>query len=328
MTRALVTGSNGFIGSTLVERLIQDGIQVTCLVRRTSDLRWLEGLTLEYCTADLRKPEILQGVIEKADFVYHLAGTTKAKNRAGYLAGNYEITVQLLMLCDRFGPSHQKFIFASSQAAAGPGRHGEPVTEADEPHPISIYGQTKLMAEQAVLDYASSHAATIVRPPSVYGPRDKDILAYFQNVNKGVLPVLGDGRQKISLVHVDDLIRGLRLAAESREANGKVFFICDDGEYDWLTIGKLLSRILNKKTITLHIPYRLLDLVSFLQIGWFRLQGKPALLNRDKVREMKQSSWLCSNRRAKQVLGFRPRIDLEEGLRDTAEWYKSENWIS
>jgi nucleoside-diphosphate-sugar epimerase len=327
MTRALVTGSNGFIGSTLVEQLIQDGIQVTCLVRRTSDLRWLKGLKVEYCTADLRKPETLHGVIEKADFVYHLAGITKAKNRAGYLAGNYEITVQLLMLCDRFGPAHQKFIFASSQAAAGPSRHGEPVTETDEPNPISIYGQTKLMAEQAVLDYASSHAATIVRPPSVYGPRDKDILTYFQNINKGILLLLGDGRQKISMVHIDDLIRGLRLAAESSEANGKVFFICDDGEYDWLSIGKLLSGILDKKTVTVHIPYWLLDLVSFFQIGWYRLQGKPALLNRDKVKEMKQDSWLCSNSRAKKILGFRPLVDLEDGLRDTAGWYKSENWI-
>ncbi len=327
MTRALVTGSNGFIGSTLVEQLIRDGILVTCLVRRTSDLRWLKGLKVDYCTADLRKPETLQSVIEKADFVYHLAGTTKAKNRTGYLAGNYEITVQLLMLCDRFGPSRQKFIFASSQAAAGPSPHGEPVTEADDPNPISIYGQTKLMAEQAVLDYSSSHAATIVRPPSVYGPRDKDILTYFQNVNKGILPVLGDGKQKISMVHVDDLIRGLRLAAESSEANGKIFFICDDGEYDWLTIGRRLSRILNKKTVTLHIPYRLLDLVSFFQIGWSRLQGKPALLNRDKVKEMKQTSWLCSNSRAKKILGFRPLIDLEDGLRDTARWYKTENWI-
>jgi dihydroflavonol-4-reductase len=328
MTRALVTGSNGFIGSTLVEQLIQDGIQVTCLVRKTSNLRWLQGLDVDYCTADLREPDSLQRAIIKADYVYHLAGITKAKNRAGYLAGNYEITVQLLVLCDRFGPPRQKFIFASSQAAAGPSRHGEPVTETDEPNPVSIYGQTKLMAEQAVLDYASSHAATIVRPPSVYGPRDKDILTYFQNVNKGILPVLGDGRQKISMVHIDDLIRGLRLAAESREANGKVFFICDDGEYDWLTIGKRLSRILNKKTVTLHIPYRLLDLVSFFQIGWYRLQGKPALLNRDKVKEMKQASWLCSNNRAKKILGFRPRVDLEDGLRDTAEWYKKEKWLS
>jgi dihydroflavonol-4-reductase len=321
--KTLVTGSNGFIGSALVEKLLQQGHQVVCLVRKSSNLQWLQNLPVTFCYADLLSGAGLSDALQDVDWIFHLAGVTKAKERSGYLDGNVTATRQLLQACRH----SQKFVYVSSQAAAGPSLQGRALTELDEPHPISIYGESKWLAEQEVHRHAQRLSVTIVRPPSVYGPRDRDIFVYFQNVNKGFLLVLAKGTQRISMVHVADLVDGLILAAENPTANGKTFYLCGDGEYDWLTIGRYIAQAMAKKTITLHVPYGILHVVSKLDMLFSSISGKPALLNKDKVREMVQPSWLCSNQRAKTELGFQPRLTAEQGLAATAAWYRQNHWL-
>lgn len=319
----LVTGSNGFIGSALVEKLLQQGHQVVCLVRKSSNLQWLQNLPVSFCYADLRTGTGLTQALKGIDWVFHLAGVTKARVRQGYLDGNVLATKQLLQACRDI----DKFVYVSSQAAAGPSLHGQALTEQDEPHPISIYGESKWLAEQEVLQQAHRLSVTIVRPPSVYGPRDRDVFVYFQNVKKGFLLVLGQGTQRVSLVHVADLVDGMILAAENSKANGQIYYLSGDGEYDWLTIGRYIAQAMAKKTITIHVPHWALRTVSQLNIAFSTLARKPALLNKDKVSEMVQPSWLCSNQKAKRELGFQPRLTAEQGLAQTAQWYRENHWL-
>ncbi len=325
--KALVTGSNGFIGSTLVEKLLDQGFAVRCMVRKTSNLRWLENLNVEYCYGDTRNPDSLTHAVKDVGYIFHLAGVTKARSESGYIEGNYQGTLNLLKACGKNGPRDVKFIFVSSQAAGGPGSPGRPKTEFDPPQPVSLYGKSKLMAEKAVLDFAGAFPVSIIRPPSVYGPKDSDVFVMFKNIYKGFSPVLGRGKQQASMVYVNDLVDGILLAAGSPAANGKTFYISGDGNDNWLDISKQIARALNKKPITVHVPYFMLDIVSLLSTAVAGINHKSALLNKDKVREMKQPSWLCSNRRAKEELGFEPKYSLQDGLAATAEWYKKTGWL-
>jgi nucleoside-diphosphate-sugar epimerase len=259
--------------------------------------------------------------------VYHLAGVTKAKTAEAYFTGNFQGTVNLLDVCDRHGPAEQKFVFVSSQAAGGPSAPGSAKTEESGSDPISVYGKSKLRAEEAVLKYGFSHPVTIIRPPSVYGPRDRDIYVLFRNVARGFLPLLGDGRQKASVVYISDLIDGILLAGRSRAADGRLYYISGDGEYDWITIGETIAREMGKKPLKLFIPFWLLDVLSVLSSGWAKISKKPALLNRDKASEMKQASWLCSNQRAKNELSYEPKVDFSNGVRLTVEWYREQGWL-
>ncbi|MBN2411554.1 NAD(P)-dependent oxidoreductase [candidate division KSB1 bacterium] len=325
--KALVTGSNGFIGSTLVEKLFEQGFSVRCMIRKTSNLRWLENLDVEFYYGDMRDPESLTHAVKDIGIVFHLAGVTKARSESGYIEGNYQGTLNLLNACRKSGASEVKFIFVSSQAAGGPGSPGKPKTEFDPPQPISLYGKSKLMAEKVVLDFAGAFPVCIIRPPSVYGPRDKDVFVLFKNIYKGFAPVLGSGKQTASMVYVYDLIDGILLTAKSPSATGKTFYLSGDGDYNWLSISKQIASALNKKPVTIHVPYFMLDIVSFFSTAAAVMNKKPALLNGDKVRELKQASWLCSNRRAKDELGFDPKFSLQDGLTATAEWYKKTGWL-
>jgi dihydroflavonol-4-reductase len=326
LMNTLVTGGNGFIGSTLVEKLLQKGHQVTCLVRKSSNLEWLQNRPVTLRTADLMSGQGLDHVFSGIDWVFHLAGVTKAKKRQGYFDGNVTVTKQILQACSDHADL-EKFVYVSSQAAAGPSLAGIPLTERDEPHPISIYGECKLRAEKEVLSYRDRFPVTVVRPPSVYGPRDRDVFVYFQNVKKGVLLVLGKGTQRISIVHVADLVDGILLAADKPESNGQVYFISGDGEYDWQTIGHYIAQAMRKKTVTIRVPLSVLHGLSRISIAFSHLTAGPALLNQDKVREMVQPFWLCSNQLAKQELGFQPKISLEQGVAQTAKWYKENQWL-
>ncbi|NIA30597.1 MAG: NAD-dependent epimerase/dehydratase family protein [Actinobacteria bacterium] len=327
MLKALVTGSNGFIGSTLVEKLLQENYRVKCFVRKTSNLRWLQNMDIDLVYGELTNPESLVNAVSNVDLVFHLAGTTKAKSRAGYIVGNYQSTINLLDACKKYGSDQQKIVYVSSQAAGGPSDDGKPMTEKSMPHPVSIYGMSKLEAEKAVFIFGKNRPVTVIRPPSVYGPKDRDVLAMFKSINRGILPVFGKGKQKLSMVHVHDLVDGIILAAESLRANGQLYYISGDENYEWKTIGKIMAQALNKHPLTLPIPPWIVNMVSYGSIFLSKLSGKPALLNRDKVAEMKQPSWLCSNALAKKELGFQPKFSLLEGFSMTAEWYKKMGWL-
>jgi len=300
---------------------------VTCLVRKTSNLRWLSGLKVEYVYADISEKDNLKNVLKEADFVFHVAGLTKAKNREEYLKANYRGTKNLIEVCVKDNPQIRRFVYVSSQAAVGPGKDGQPLDENSPCNPITDYGKSKLEGEKIVLEYSSKLPVTIIRPPAVYGPRDSDILGFFRVANKGLKTLFGRGESYISLCYVEDLAEGIILAAESPKAMGQIYFITDDQNYSWREAFGIIARVLDKKVITLRIPNIFLFTVAFISENIFRLLGKPAVFNVQKVRELTQKYWLCDVSKAKKELGFSPKYKLEEGARKTVRWYKEKGWL-
>ena len=187
---ALVTGGQGFIGSHLCGRLISAGHRVRVLARPSSGLTNLDGLPVEVVRGDLTGDGSLAQAVAGVDWVFHLAGALKGFSQEELLRVNRDGTKRLVEACAAHTPDLSRFVLVSSLAAAGPSASGGlPRTEDAPPAPLTWYGKSKLEAEMVVLK--AGLPFTILRPPIVFGPRDRDVFSYFQIAKAGVLPIPG-----------------------------------------------------------------------------------------------------------------------------------------
>jgi dihydroflavonol-4-reductase len=325
--RALVTGGTGFIGSHLVDALLKRGYRIRCLIREGSNLTWLKGLEIEFFRGDYRDPSSLREALRGMEVVYHLAGVTRARTEGTYFEVNAAATDALLHACIDARSSVKKFVFLSSQAAAGPSRNGRPKVESDPCEPVSPYGQSKRMAEELVLVHAREIPIVILRPSAVYGPRDRDIHAMFRFLSRRIKPCLAGGEQRLSLCYVDDLVQAILLAAETSGVEGEIFFVSDGRTYSMEALQEGFSEALGRKPFKVCIPRWAIHGMAFFSEYLASFSGKPALVNRGKAREMVQKDWLCENSKARSRLGFEPRTDLARGARCTVAWYRENKWL-
>jgi dihydroflavonol-4-reductase len=325
--KAFVTGATGFIGSFLAEELLKKGYQVRCLVRKTSNLRWIKGLNVEYHYGSLLEPESIHKGMAGCEYIFHLAGLTKARTEQEYFKGNYEGTRNLVDAALLYQEAIKRFIYIGSQAATGPSPTIDPIDENHAPHPLTYYGKSKLAGELYVQQQGNKLAFTIIRPPVVYGPRDTDVLEFFRTVSKGIIPRLGRQEKYVSIVHVRDLNRGIIMAAENSTAAGQTYFISNQRPYSWDEIARTTLRVLDKKGFQIAVPVFLIKIIASLSEGLAGISKKPALLNNQKVIEMQQNYWTCSAEKARRELGYQNEIDLEQGIRETLTWYKEYKWM-
>lgn len=324
--KALVTGGTGFIGSHLVDELLNRGYEVRCIVRGESNLRWLEGKNVEIVSGSLFDVNFLEKAIMDVDYVYHIAGVTKGRNYQDYYRGNVETTKNLLNACLK-SKNLKKFVLASSLAAVGPGDDAVPVDESTPYHPITSYGKSKAEAEKITLSFKDKLPITIVRPPSVYGPRDTYTFEIFKYIKFGFLPVVFPRDQIISVVYVSDLVEGLILAGESQRATGEIYFISGDGIYTGKELVDAILKTLDKKIVKLNVPAPALYSISFISELIYKIKGKPSPLNIEKIKDVRQKNWACSNEKAKRELGYNPKVSLEDGMKRTIKWYIENKWL-
>jgi nucleoside-diphosphate-sugar epimerase len=325
--KALVTGGNGFIGSHLVELLLSKQYTVRCLVRETSDLTWLNGLNVEFCFGDLFDGEALRAAVTGVDYVYHSAGVTKAKRKEDYYQGNTAGTKNILNSVAYNNPNLKRFIHISSQTASGPSPSKEPIDENAPPHPITTYGKSKLRAEEECLQHKGRIPITIVRPPVVYGPRDKDVFEFFSTMNKRLQPIVGFNEKCVSMIHVTDLVRGFVMAAESTAALGQTYFISSARVYNWKEIGDITQDVLQRRALRIRLPEAAVYTIAACAEFFSLFSSKPALINLEKARDMVQNYWTCDGSKAKKDFRFEQNISLEEGIRNAVDWYKQHQWL-
>ena len=325
--KVLVTGGTGFIGSHLVEALHQRGIEVRCLLRRTSDLRWLRGLPIETAFGDCSEKDSLKEAVKGVDQIFHLAGVTKATHERTYFEANAMGTENLIQSCLEQKAPIRKFIYLSSQAAAGPCQNGNRKKESDQCRPVSPYGQSKRMGEELALAHVHELPLLILRPCAVYGPRDKDIYAFFKLLSKGIKLCLSGEAQHVSLCYVDDIVQAILLAAQAEEPSGEIFFLSDGQDYRLEEIGDIFAQAMEVTALCIRVPaWMMTGLASFSEY-LSKFSGKPPLLNKGKVEEMLHRNWVCDITKAKKDLSFEPKISLSQGAKLTFEWYRKENWL-
>jgi nucleoside-diphosphate-sugar epimerase len=325
--RVLVTGGTGFVGSHLVERLLRNGYSVTCLVRDLRHLRWLEGLEVRLIEGDCTQPESLAAAVQGVSLVFHCAGLTKAIHARDYDRVNHLGTKNLLEACVRYNPGIEKFILVSSQAAAGPSPDGQPVDADSTPHPVSDYGRSKLLAEDAARGYWDRLPVVILRPTSVYGPRDRDVYELFRWASRGLTLEMTGGERYLNLCYVEDLIAALLLLAERNTESGSSYFVAENRSYSWSEFRTLLLATGGVKARTIKLPYAAAYLIGLVSEIGSLFTNKPALANRQKVREAAQRYWLCDVNKIENDLGFQTGYPLQKGLELTWQWYRNNQWL-
>jgi dihydroflavonol-4-reductase len=323
----LITGATGFIGSHLAEQLIKKGYKLRCPVRKSSNLRWLQDLPIEYTQCDLINNIDIRESVQGVDYVYHVAGITKARTREEYFRGNHLATKNLLNAVRDVNPGLKRFIHVSSGTAVGPSSGSVAVTEKTAFHPITTYGISKMEAEKECQGMMDAFPITIVRPPAVYGPRDKDIFEFFNTMKKGLQPMVGFHDTYVSLIHVYDLVRGIILSGEHPLAAGRTYFISSEKYYSWKEIGEITARIMKKKVVRLRIPKTGIYIIAAFAELFSILSRKPALINFEKARDMVQDNWTFDITRSKKELGFTEEYTLETGIKNTLEWYSQHGWL-
>jgi nucleoside-diphosphate-sugar epimerase len=323
---AVVTGASGFVGSHVVDELLRHGARVRCLVRKTSPRRWLDGKPVELFEADLSSVPRLIEAVRGATWIVHAAGITRARTAAEYNAANVKGTETVLRAALEAGPDLARFLYVGSQAAAGPSTDGRPVTEDQRPEPVSAYGLSKLRAEQLVLLLRGRLPVAVIRPPTVYGPRDDAVYKYFVAAKRHLRPELNRGA-RFSVVYVEDLARAVRLALTDERAVGEVFFVAGPDETDYREMGDLVARALGAWTVPVSPPRWLLYAGALAGEFLGALSRRPPLLSREKLKEITAGDWICSSGKIRDRIGWESQVPLAEGVERTARWYREARWL-
>ncbi len=318
---AVVTGATGFVGSHLVEALLARGDRVRCLTRPTSDRRWLPPQVTQI-PGSLDDVDTLAKAVAGVDVVYHLAAVTSTAHPADYDHTNRGGVVRLLTALAARAPA-ARLVFCSSLAAGGPARAGRPLTETDPPSPVGPYGVSKARAEQEIA--TARIDAVIIRPPAVYGPRDRDVLAAFRLASRGLAVRTGPPAQQLALVHVADLVRALVSAGYTPRANG--LYYVNGGNHSWEDIVSAMGDAVGRRPRVIPVPAPFVRGAGHAARIWARITGAKPLLTPERSWDLVQQSWTCDDARARGDLHYQPQVGLAEGMRVTAAWYREQGWL-
>lgn len=336
--KALVTGGSGFIGSTLIDALTRRGISVSVLMRKTSSDRNLRGLEYERVEGDIADFASLKRAVAGVDVVFHLAGVIAAKDRAEYFRFNSEGTDNLARAAaeaNRDGSARvSRFVYVSTLAAGGPCPSVAPRTEADRDGPVSAYGESKKAGEDALFKHRDSFLPLVLRAPIVYGPKDAATLILIKSAAKRLVPKLpsraADGEKHYSIVHADDLVAALvtlGTADAGRFERGEIFYVSSGEEVTSSRLVRAMADSLGVRTLSIPVPRPILRLLSVLGSLYGALVGKSTVINRDKLNELLPDYWTCSSAKLMAKTDWRPRVLLDEGMRDAIGWYRKNGWI-
>ncbi|HEU5171859.1 MAG TPA: NAD(P)-dependent oxidoreductase [Gemmatimonadales bacterium] len=321
--RVLVTGATGFVGSHLVEALRRRGDDVAALVRSPGKAAALAALGVQQVRGTLDDSAALAHGVQDRDVVFHLAGLTAARDEAEFVRCNRDGTARLLEAAERAGV--RRFVLVSSLAAAGPAQPGRPLRGDEPPRPVTAYGRSKLAGEEVVR--ASRVPWTIVRPPMVYGPRDREVLRVFRLARIGFAPVFGDGTQELSAVHGADLAAALLAAAAAPVACRRIYHACHPEVFTSLEFIRAVGRTLGRRVTAVRIPPAVGRLALAGTGAAARAAGRATILTRDKANEFFQPAWTGDPSALAGDTGWRADHDLTAGLADTWRWYQEAGWL-
>jgi nucleoside-diphosphate-sugar epimerase len=321
--KAAVTGATGFVGSHLVEALVARGDGVTALVRQPARAEALRALGCRLVEGGLGDGDARLALVDEADVVFHVAGLVAARSEAEFLRVNRDGTADLAATAARAGLG--RLVLVSSLAVTGPSGPGRPVDEVSGAGPVTAYGRSKRAGEEAVR--AAGVAFTIVRPPAVYGPRDRGFLPLFRMAARGVVPLLDDGGRELTLVHAADLARALVAAATGQATLGGTYHAGHAERVTQRALAEAVSRAVGRPARCVRLPAPLVRRVLSVAGAAARAFGRAPLLDGDKANELLAPGWACSSEALRRDAGWAADIPLERGLTDTARDYRQAGWL-
>lgn len=323
--KAFVTGGTGFIGSHLVDALIEDDTysEVRCLVRTNE--KWIKNKPFKKYKGDLHDLPLIKKAVQDVDVIFHIAGLVMAPKYSALERANVDATENLIRIAQKQGVP--KIVVLSSLAAVGPSKNG-PVDEQTPLDPVSMYGRSKKQMEQMIHKVAQDDSSiTILRPPAVYGPREDQIYSFFKMCNKRICPIIGDGEHpQISMVYVGDVVQGCLKAAEQTGSGVDTYFISGETIYTWNQIRATTAKVLGKKLMPIYIKPKFVKKIAGGIERASSFFGVYPVINREKANEL-ILEWTCSTDKAREKLDYNPEFSLDEGISRTIHWYKKHHWL-
>ncbi len=324
----LVTGASGFLGSHVAEQLASEGHEVRLLLRRTSNRRFLAGFPFEEAIGDVTDVASLATAVAGMDVIVHTAGLVKARNEAEFQSVNGQGTANLLAATTQAAPTLKRFVQVSSLAAHGPSDERAP-RPADAPaNPVSAYGRSKLAGERFVRESPIAARSIIFRPPVIYGPRDPALVPFFRLARLRVAPLLMGGHNRISIVYAEDAARAIvQATTAAADVAGKTYCPEDGRVHTWRDLLAAVEEAVGRSALRISAPRWAFSAAALASEAFGFAARRAVSLTHDKVREMAQRHWVCSSEELQRDLGWSPGVDIREGARLTAEWYRREGWI-
>lgn len=300
-----ITGATGFVGGHLLNLAVRAGFPVRALTRRTQDDRpnvtWVRGA--------LDNPASLSVLCTGVDVVIHIAGVVNAPTREGFEAGNVAGTLAVVEAAKKAGC--KRFIHVSSLAATLP--------------QLSVYGETKAKAEKIVA--SSGLDWTIIRPPAIYGPGDGEMLELFKMAKSGFVTLPPDADGRLSAIHVDDLSRALMTIIPEHEDLTASIFEVDDGKtggWTQTSFAKAIGWAIGRRIKPIATPKFILKFGA--KADRLMRRGK-AKLTEDRVNYFCHDDWTVDPAKRLPPELWTPQIETRQGLKDTAKWYRQNDWL-
>ena len=330
--KILITGASGFIGSFIVEEALKRGFETWAAVRKSSSKAYLQDERINFIELNLSsKEQLVEQLKGKGfDYVVHAAGVTKCLNKQDFSRINTLGTKNLVDALMEVGMPLKRLVFISSLSIFGAIKEQQPyeeIRETDSPQPNTAYGKSKLEAEKYLESLGTRVPYIILRPTGVYGPREKDYFIMAKSIKGHSDFAVVYKRQDITFVYVQDVVQAVFLALEKGE-NGRKYFLSDGQVYQSTTFSDLIHEELGRPWwIRITAPVWVLRIVTFFGEYVGRMTGKVTALNNDKYNILKQRNWRCDIQPAIDELGYQPKYDLKQGVKETIKWYKDNGWL-
>ncbi|MFH1753043.1 MAG: NAD-dependent epimerase/dehydratase family protein [Candidatus Omnitrophota bacterium] len=323
----LVTGGTGFIGSFIAEELVKRGERVKALVRRTSNTKFLRSLGVELCYGDLSDAASISLAVKGADRVFHSAamvGDWVPREDA------YRINVDgtRFLLNASLGEKVKRFIFVSSLAVLGMRDHHKTPSDPPAPKTGDVYADSKIDAETLVTEFAKKNNLpfTVLRPGFVFGPRDDKVIPRMvEFLKKGKYMFVGSGRNKVNMIYVENFASAIVDAANSEKTLNQVYNITNESGMTMTDVVNMVSDLWGYERPDKHVPkniaYTLCGILEFF--ARVTKAKEPPLLNKTRMKFLSLNLDFDISK-IKRDLGYRPKIDMMEGLKRTKAWMEQE----
>jgi nucleoside-diphosphate-sugar epimerase len=316
VSRVLLTGGTGFLGSHLAEALVAEGHDLVASVRATSNTRWLDPLGIETTHIELGRADEaeLSRLLTGFDAVVHCGGLTRARTEAEFMAVNAEGTERLARAARAAGAG--RFVFISSLAARGPD---------GAPGPESPYGRSKAEAERRLWALRDDLEVVVLRPGGVYGPRDSDLLPLFEMATKGWV-VVPRSANELQPVYVDD-VASATMRALHASAPAEPLPVAHSALHSWPVLATALGEAVGRPGRMIRVPSGVFWTAGLISEVGSAMTGKLPAMDRRKARDLSQRRWTCDVEGTQTSLVWTPEVDIREGLARTAAWYREHGWL-
>ncbi len=326
--KVFLTGASGFVGSHVLDALIDGHHQVSILLQATSNTafisRHLTAVTVHLGSLD-DVPLLTRGM-SGVEAVVHCAGKTKALKEAEFYRVNQGGTRNVVTAANACRESMRHLVYISSQAVSGPADLNRPAEETVEPHPVSVYGRSKWLGETEVRQHCRV-PWTVLRPAAVYGPRDTEFLPIFQKMKQRLMPLLSGAKRPLNMVYGPDVAAAVLCCLLQEESRGRTYHVASEPPCTDEAFMEEIAAHLKVRPVRLRIPRWGLTLAAAIQETLSMATGRPHMLSRQKLPELLATGWVCSTEGIRRELGFTAPTCLREGVGRTIEWYRREGWL-